>query len=242
MRRRHAISICASNKCRSPRRLPAFTLVELLLAAVTAAMVTGAAAALTSAVANAASQTRDIRKTKTAGYYALNRIGQAIREARCIGQVTVSAVSLWVEDYNGDEDVNLYETGVIRYDAAKKQIIYEYPESSGAMPGTTVTTTNFKNSATLLSLYPSSDLKSIVWAEGVESFGFVGYPDYTDTKVVEANFVLGTGGDAVGFTTAASPRASADYLFVPAANGPPLPGSNKKQRKKVSKWTGVATS
>jgi type II secretory pathway pseudopilin PulG len=242
MRRRHAKPGGGIIKRRSRRRAPGFTLVELLLAAVAAAMVTGAAAALTSAVANAASQTRDIRKTKTAGYFALNRIGQTIREARCIGQVTASAVSLWIEDYNGDESVNLYETGVIRYDAAKKQIILEYPQSSGAMPATTVTTTNFKNAATLLSLYPSGDLKSIVWAEGVESFGFVGYPDFTDTKVIEANFVLGTGDDAVGFTTCASPRASADYLFVPAANGPPLPGSNNKQRKKVSKWTGVATS
>lgn len=240
MRRRHANSPIASVSGR--RRAPAFTLVELLLAATTAAMVTGAAAALTSAVANAASQTRDIRKTKTAGYYALNRIGQVMREARGIGQVTASAVSLWAEDYNGDETINLYETAVVRYDAAKKQIIFEYPESSGAMPATTVTTTNFKNAATLLTLYPSADLKSIVWADGVESFGFVGYPDYTDTKIIETNFVIDTDDDAVGFTTSASPRASADYLFVPAANGPPLPGSTKKQRKKVSKWTGVSTS
>lgn len=240
MRRRHANSPIASVSGR--HRAPAFTLVELLLAATTAAMVTGAAAALTSAVANAASQTRDIRKTKTAGYYALNRIGQVMREARGIGQVTASAVSLWAEDYNGDETINLYETAVVRYDAAKKQIIYEYVESGGAMPATTVITANFKNAATLLTLYPSADLKSIVWADGVESFGFVGYPDYTDTKIIETNFVIDTDDDAVGFTTSASPRASADYLFVPAANGPPLPGSTKKQRKKVSKWTGVSTS
>lgn len=223
-------------------RASGFTLVELVLAAMTAAMVAGAAAALTSAVANAASQTRDISKTKTAGYYALGRIGEAIREARCVGQVTASGVSLWTADKNGDESLNLYETAVIRYDAAKKQIIYEYLEPAGAMPATTLTTANFKNVANLLTLFPAGDLKSIVWADGVESFGFTGYPDYTDTKIIESKFVIGTGGDAVGFSNCAAPRASADYLFVPAANGSPLTGSLKKVRKKVSKWTGVSTS
>lgn len=218
---------------------PGFTLVELLLAATTAALVTGAAAALTSAVANAASQTRDIRQTKTAGYYALDRIGQAVREARGIGQVTSSAITLWVEDKNGDDTLNLYESAVIRYDSGAKQILYEYLEPAGAMPTTLLSTANFKVATNVLSLFSSPDRKTIVWAEGVESLTFNGEPANTDTRIIETDFTIGVADEAAAFSLAASPRASADYLFATNGNGSPQPGSTRKTRKLVSKFTGL---
>ena len=220
-------------------RKRAFTLVELLLAATTAALVTGAAAALTSAVANAATQTRDIRKTKTAGYFALSRIGQVLREARGIGQVTPTAISLWVNDDNNDDTLNLYESAVIRYDSTNKRIIYEYLEPPGANPTTILSLSDFKIATNVLSLYSSPDRKSVVWAEGVESLAFAGQPDFTDTRIVEAKFTIGTGTDAASFTTCASPRASADYLFVAGGSNSPQPGSTRLGRKVVSKFTGL---
>lgn len=216
-------------------------MTELLIASAVTALVTGAAATLTSAVSNAATQTRDIRGTRSAGQYALNRIGRTIREARGIGQVTATAVTLWQNDANGDDVLNLYEAAVIRYDSANRQIIYEYMESAGATPGTLLSTANFKNVGSVQTSMNTADRKSVVWAEDVESFTLTGYPNYTDTRIVEATFTLGVDDDALDFRVAASPRASADYLLAndSSVRDDPPPGSARKVRKKVSKWNGL---
>jgi len=204
------------------------------------ALVTGAAAALVSGVSNAATQTRDVRGTKTAGQFALRRIATTIREARGIGQVTPTAISLWLNDDNGDDVLNLYESGVIRYDAAAKQIVFEVLVASSPRPPTVLNTTNFKSVVTLITTIISSpDHKPVVWAKDVESFAFMGYPGYTDTRIVEARFTLGAAPDEVAFRTSASPRASADYVFDESAQAPPLPDSTRVRRRLTSGWSGI---
>ncbi len=216
-----------------------YSLIELLLAALVTSFVAAAGATMTSAISNAAVQTRDIRSTKTAGNFALSRVGRAIREARSVGQVTSTSVTLWVQDSNGDDQLNLYEVAMLRYDSTAKQIIYEYLDpGANPKPATTMTTANFKNSTTVQSLMTSPDRKSEVWAEGVQSLTFTGYPSYTETRIVQTQFVVGTGPDETSFAAAASPRASADYLFKSGATQAPLPNSARPRRKHYSRWDG----
>lgn len=214
-------------------------MVELLLASMVTALVAASAATFLSATTNASLTTRDVRSSQNAGHFALTQITRAIRQARAIGEVTTTSVTLWVNDANNDDKLNLYETAIIRYDAAGQQLVYEYPKSSGATPATVVTTPDFKDAATLSELMPSADRQVVVWATDVTSMGFSGNPSGTDARMVETNFTVDVTGQPVGFRGAANARASADYLFYAETQTMTI-GSTRKQRKEISRWEGYA--
>lgn len=219
-----------------------FTMLELLLASMVTALVAASASTFLSATTNASLTTRDVRSTQNAGHYALTQITKAIREARGIGEVTTTSVTLWVNDTNKDDKLNLYETAVIRYDAAGQQLIYEYPEPpDSGTPATVVSTGNFKSATTLASLFPSADKTTVVWCTDIISMGFSGNPSGTDTRMVETTFTLDLTGQPVTFRGAANARASADYLFYDVTQTAAPIGSTRKQRKEISLWDGYSS-
>lgn len=215
-----------------------FTMIELLVAATLTALTAAAGATFISAMTNASLTTRDVRGTTSAGHHVLTQIGKAIRECRAIGEVTPATVNLWLEDANGDDQVNLYETGVIRYDSGGRRIIYEYLKSAGTTPTTVVSANTLKDYAALHGAMPSSDLQIVVWCTDVDSLTFTGNPSYTDTRIIEVSFTLNNNGQPMTFRGADSPRASGDYLFYPETQSTPPPGSTRQSRKYVSRWTG----
>jgi hypothetical protein len=214
-------------------------MIELLIAATVTALVAGAAATFVSAASNASLTTRDVRAAQTDGHYSLVQIGRAIRQARAIGAVAGDSVTLWLDDTNKDDKVNLYETAVIRYDAANRQIVYEYLQPlSGPAPTTQVSTAALTDYSTLAPLRPAGDLQTVVWASNVSSASFTGNPNMLDTRMVEVRFSLDTNGQQTNFRVAAGPRPSADYLFHNETVAAPLPGSARKVRKVFSRWNG----
>ena len=223
---------------RGGRRKCGFTLVELLTAAMVSALVATAGATLIFAVGNASKQTRDLRETKVSGHYALRRIAETIRSARGIGEVTSTAVTLWVADRNSDDLLNVNELGIIEYDAATKQITYLDTSASTSLA--TIDATKFaKKDDFKIVLNAVPEVVTITWAEGVESFALIGYPATTETRIVDALFTIGTGGDAASFQTSAGPHASGDYLYDASANAVPLTGSTRPRRIKISKFNGL---
>lgn len=220
-------------------RRRAFTFIELIVASIITALVATAGTTLIFATTSASRDLGDIRDTKTAGQYALSQIATHIREARCIGEVTSSRLSLWVEDMNGDDVPNLREMATIQYVSSDKSIAYSTidPDNSYAdyaVPLSVLTSADSTSQA-IGAANPQTD----VWAHDVESFSFNGYPNTTDTRIVETRFVIGQGAGAVVFETTASPRAPADYLFVAEANTAPPPGSTRKSRSLISPWRGL---
>ena len=215
----------------------AFTLVELLTAAVITALVATAGTTLICAIGNAASSTKDIRKTQTAGHYALARIGDTIRSARAVGLVTSTSITLWLADRNNDDVLNVNELGAILYDGTTRQITFVSMPSSTDL--TAVTLARFSSASQVATLLTGTGNLSVVLAEGVESLTFVGYPDNTNTRIIDTTFTIGTGTDAMTFEIAASPRASADYLFKSAAQAAPLSGSTRIRRAVISRFNGL---
>jgi hypothetical protein len=219
------------------RGRPAFTLVELLTAVTMTALVAAAGTTLVFAVDNTVSTTKQVRDTKTAGHYALARIADTIRAARAIGQVTPTSITLWLTDRNNDDLLNANELGGIWYDATAKTITFI------SLPGSTDTTvinvTDFANQASVATLLTGTGRQSIVWGERVESLAFLGYPDNTNTRIVDTGFTIGTGINAVSFRISASPRASADYLFKSTAKATPLTGSTRVRRLTISNFNGL---
>lgn len=227
-----------SRPSRRGGRRPGFTLVEMLLASMVTAMTAVSAAALVFAIANAASHTRDYRTQRAEGHYALHRIGHKIRTARGIGEVTPTTVSLWEQDDNNDDTVNLYEVGIIRYDSANRQIVYERRVSQDPPPATVVDSASFFDTTALAGMLEGADRQTVVWANDVESLTFSGYPEHTDTRVVHVEFTLIRENESLVFHKSAAPRASGDYLFVTEAMIPADGPDGRARRKYSSRWDG----
>ncbi len=218
----------------------AFTMVELLVAATITALVATAGATFVSAVSNASLTSRSVTETKTAGHYASFQMTKVIRESRGVGQVTPNAVSLWMADTSGDDSLNLYETGVLRYDSANKQVVLDFLQpANGVAPTTTASTATFSDVTLLTAAMPPADKKSVVWAENIESLTFTGQASSVQTRMVEVTFTVNNTGTPVAFRAAAAPKAPADYLFYPETQASPLPGSTRKIRKAISPWDGL---
>jgi len=218
-----------------------FTMTEMLVAGTVTSLVAAAGATFVSAVSNAAGQTRDLRSAKTSGHYALGRMVRAIRESRGIGQITSSSVTLWVEDKNGNDQINLYETGTIRYDAQTGTLFYEYMQPASPMANSAVVSLDeLKNIAVLQSRMAAapSERREAAWAEEVQSMNFIGHPNNTDARVVDFRMVLGDGN--VIFRGTASPRAPANYLYYEETQNPPSESSVRKVRKYAAGWNGFS--
>lgn len=217
----------------------AFTMTELLVAATVTSLTAAAGATFISGISNAATQTRDVRAAKTAGTYALGQIVRTIREARGIGQVAPASITLWLRDTNGDDRMNLYEVGTIRYDSAAKRILYEYMQPpTPTSPSGTVITDDFRDISLLRTRTAIAERREAIWAEDVQSLSFQGYPAYTDTRVVDVRLETGADSSLV-FRGSASPRAAADYLFYVETQDTAPTGSVRRARKYVSPYKGL---
>src|ERR1051325_6229142 len=184
---------------------PGFTLIELLLAATVTSVTAAAGAAFIGAVSDASLTTREVSAAKAEGHYAMTQIGRAIRQARSIGQVTASSVTLWLQDTNNDDKLNLYEAGIIRYDSVNQQIVYDYLQQPTTQVTTTISRSTLIDSSSLQSSMPTADKKSVVWAKGVTSCSFTGNPSLTDTRLVQVSFTINYHNQSVPFMTAVGP-------------------------------------
>lgn len=217
----------------------AFTLVETLIAAMVTALVATAGTTMIFAVSSGTTQTRGVRSSKSVGQYALLRVGRTIREARAIGKLTSSSVTLWAKDLNQDDVINAGELGFIDYDSVAKQLLYgALDPASGINPATVIPQSVFVDSAQLLALVPDSARIAVVWADGIESLVLTGYPSNTETRIVNTRLTIGVGSKEVAYQTTASPRAPADYLFLPQALLPPDGPSGRQLRRTISRWDG----
>lgn len=220
-------------------RRGAFTLMETIIAATITALVATAGTTLVFAVAGGTTQTRGVRSTKSMGQYALSRIGRTIRQSRAIGELTSTSVSLWAKDINQDDVVNAGELGFIDYDPVTKQVLYgALDPASGIAPTLVIPRNAFVDSAQLLALVPDSAKIAVVWADGIESLVLTGYPSMTETRIVGTWLTIGVGSKEVAYQTTASPRAPADYLFLPQAVLPADGPSGRQRRRSTSRWDG----
>jgi type II secretory pathway pseudopilin PulG len=224
------------------RTRSAFTMVELLLASTITALVAAASATLVSAVCNATVGTRDSRATNGEGHFTLAQLTRLVRGSRAVGELTPTAASLWLADTNGNDRINLYETGIITYDTVNKRILLNrMQKANGSIPTSTVTPAQFKSVATLQSLYGGQDYKSIELASSVSGFKLMGWPSATDMHIVNVAFALTKDNQTTQFEAAASPRAPGDYLFYAQTQGTPPIGTTRKVRAIVSPFDGFAS-
>lgn len=224
-----------------PRWRRGLTLVELLITATITAMTLAAGATMISAVSNAANQTRDTRSTKKAGQMTADRISSLVRQARGIGEVTSTSVLLWDVDRNDDEVVNLHETSLLTYDSNRHLLILNV---------TTPSSENDVGPALAQATYESVSLwetrskpyspKEIVLAEGIEGFAFSGYPNNTETRIVNFEFSMDATTEWMQFRESVTPRATADYLFDDNAHEENETAGKPSRRTEYSRWTGWA--
>ncbi len=224
-----------------PRSRSAFTLVEMLLASIVTALTATAGATLIFAVSHAATATRDTRTTQNSGQYALCRIARAVRGARLVGNVKTNKVVLWADDKNNDDIVNLGECSEIVFGSFHKEIRYIEPADTlpADLANSEVAQETLETASQLIQAIPQEHRKVTVWAENVQECTFKDNLDNLAPRAVAIRLSMNKGAKVVVFQTAASPKASADYLFVTDANAEPLEGSTRIRRTKISTWTGL---
>lgn len=219
----------------------AFTLVEMLLAATVTALTATAGATLIFAVSHAATATRDTRTTQNSGQYALSRIARTVRGARLVADVKSNRVTLWIDDKNNDDIVNLGECGAIVFRSTPKEIRYIEPADTlpADQANSEVAQETLESASQLIQAIPLEHRKVTVWAENVQECTFKDNLDNLAPRAVAVRLSMNKDGEEVVFQTAASPKASADYLFVEDANAEPLEGSTRMRRTKISTWDGL---
>jgi len=225
---------------RRRRRRRGMTLVELLLAGTVSAITATAGATMIYAITSASTETRDDRTTKNTGRFALLRISKAVREARAIGDVQENRVLLWREDINEDDVPNLYELGIIRYEPGTKELRFISLEPpGGVIPGIVVSNAQVQDVATARTLMDATgNVEAVVWAEGVESASFSGFPNNAEARIVDVKFQIRAGEKLLTFSESITLRAAGDYLFVDEAVNVPASVGERKSRKHRSRWTG----
>lgn len=232
-------------------RRPGFTLLETVLSSLVTALTAVAGYTLIFATTNASLGTRDLRTAKNKGRFPLNRITTRIRESRGIGDLTPTAIALWEEDKNANDVLELHEICIIRYDANARTILYDYLDTpGGVVPDIVVPESSFINLTMLDTMMAIPDLRTEIWAEGIDNFAFDGYPRNgssngiggqrpgTDARLINVSFTITTDTDTLTFSQAVSPRAPADYLFVTTANQDPVTPGGRRRRAAYSRWTG----
>lgn len=231
----------ASLRFRSSRGRRGFTFIELLIAASITAMTLAAGATMISAVSNATLETKDTRQVKKAGQMTASRLSSWIRQARCIGEVSGKGVILWDVDLNGDEIVNLHETSMLIYFSDTNRLARRIttPATAGDA-GPALSPAAFENSVVWATTAAGHSPRDILLADNVIDFAFSGFPDNTETRIVNFRFLLNTATDQLEFREAASPRATADYLFNNNTNEASDTAGEPSRRTEYSRWTGWA--
>ncbi|MBK8270842.1 MAG: hypothetical protein IPK83_22050 [Planctomycetes bacterium] len=216
------------------------TLVELLLASIVTALTATAGATVLYAVSSSATKTREYRTQRAGGHYALDRIGRTVRESRAIVYVASDEIALWLNDWNENDAVDKEELGRIIYDNSMQHIRFEYYYDDGtAAPVSAAPSNIFGSRTSMTTAMSGSNVKSVVWVEGVTGAIFSGYKDNVEARVVLSEFTINADGTSLLFHKAASPRAPGDYLFFEDTKRAPDIRSARAKRKIVSKWTGL---
>ncbi|MCA9256559.1 MAG: hypothetical protein KDA33_13015, partial [Phycisphaerales bacterium] len=206
------MSMDPRKRIRRTRR--AFTFVELLIAASMTAMTLAAGATMISAVSNAAIETSDTRNAKKTGQMTADRLAGMIRQARAVGVVSSTSIILWNMDVNGDEVVNLHETCRISFDGATDQLlIWQTIPSTDGDVGPALTDKQFSTETLWVAAAAASSPKQSVFAENILRFAMSGFPDYTETRIVNFKFAVEKDSIVLLFRESASQRATADYHF-----------------------------
>lgn len=223
------------------RSRPAFTFVELLIAASITAMTLAAGATMVSAVSNAVNDTKDTRAVRKSGQLTVDRACSLVRQARGIGQVKEKVAVFWDVDLNRDDIVNMYETSMLVYKSDTFALVWRKPvPPSAGSSGAVVADNIFTDAQKMGTLYTGLTIREVTIAVGVQGFLFAGFPDTTQTRIVNFAFWLNSAGGAMLFRGSASPRASADYLFDSKTQEANETAGEPIRRTEFSRWTGWA--
>lgn len=218
----------------------ALTLIEMMLAATVTSLTATAGATMIYAISTSATQTRDYRTQRAEGHYAVSMIGRTIRQARAVGYLNGDSMSLWMRDWNGNDSIDIEELGRIYLDSVNHAILFDYFETSEVTGLGTLAFDQLFNPSDLTTAMNVTQRKTVPLAKGVSSFQIDGHPDSVEVRMVQVRFTMSVNGESLTFHHAASPKASADYLFYSQTVVPASATSTRALRKKMTAWDGFS--
>lgn len=208
----------------------AFTLAELLMAAVLSSLVAMAGLTMVYAATNSWMLTDSSTLAARRGQALLQRIGRMVRSARAVSVNSATQLSIWAaDDYPaggtggiaGNDAVELSEMRQLDYSSSTKQVVCTWEDVS-ASPGLNVSLGVPGVVQINLGTYTSNGAysatsKSEVWADDVASVTFSGHTNTSGVNTVKVTVTIGSGASAQSYSGSYSPRGPGYY--VSNANG-----------------------
>jgi prepilin-type N-terminal cleavage/methylation domain-containing protein len=194
-----------------------FTLLEMTIAMTITAVTGLSVAGVTMALGEANDHGQDFYQSVQTGRSAVMKIQAIVRGAKLVTASTGTSLVLWLEDANGDGQVNLSETVLLTFDAESGEIRFyrvAFPETMDQATRQALDVTkplvdimNISGVTDTITGNAYNDLT--VLATDVTAFSVSVWPAVPLTRLVRFQLTVGTGSSAVTLRSAASTRAGA---------------------------------
>ena len=206
------------------RQRHAFTVVELIMAVTITAIIGLAAAGVSSVLSSAYAHGENHYGNVATARNAMRQIQDFARKAQLVTAVNNArtSVAYWMGDSNEDENLNLLEFRVLRYEAEIRQIIeyrVTFPEEWSQATIDAHNQTIQLGAASSISHMETKVVGSLycearVVAGDVSSFAVTLLPEAPSTKLVQIKFTAGSGDSSLTLRSAAALRGDKISKYV----------------------------
>ena len=187
-------------------RRRAFTLAELLLGMAITAMIALCIAGVTMVLSTASEQATEFYDSTQTSRVTSRKIEDVFRKAMLVTAMDSTSVVLWSEDTNGDDDINITEMVLIKYNASdrtlrKYQIVYPayWPEYYRDSYDYSLYLWDVTDAAYVRNWITNfyGYTKVTVLAEDVQDLQFTASPAAPYSKVISMSLTVGADGQEV---------------------------------------------
>lgn len=153
-------------------RRRAFTIVELMIALVITALLATGVTTMLFAVSQGTSSNTDQRRVNAKRLILAERVGNVIRAAAQVLDVSTSSLTVWYGDRNEDGKVNLSEMANLKWSSADQTIVYSTGATGLAEDDDTGYDISSDFASVAASLDGTANFPSQTWATNVSASAF----------------------------------------------------------------------
>ena len=203
-------------KCIMTRNTKGFTLAEMLMALVVMSIISLAVVSLTMALTTAQEYSEDFYRHVQIARNSLRRLEREINKAKLITAGDSNTLVYWLDDTNGNGDIELTELRLITTDIATGQVMLhraEFPAGWSQALKDSVNDSIKVQDATVLPTIIAA-IRNPMWARQdalateVTSLKFTASPAIPTAQVLQIELTVGEGPRAVELRSSASMRAN----------------------------------
>lgn len=194
----------------------AFTLPELVTAITITAVIGLAVVGVSVALSKAYANSDNFYQSLQSGRSSMLRLQSEIRKSRLVTAASGGQLVLWMDDLNGDGEINLNEIAVLSYDSASREIRKKQIVFPGWLGQQIIDALNIEiqlnglvdSVSTILSLFQASNyMQTTAVAADIYSCSFSAVPNPPLSKLIIVDLVAGDNDRNINMRSAVAVRA-----------------------------------